>query len=151
MAKPLVGERPPGWTSDDWATPWQVVDEYVKRFGPFDLDACAQPETAKAPAYYTKAMDGLRLPWIGKVWLNPPYSDPGPWLWKARWEIKKGRASLVVALLPAATDTAWFHDYVLPHAAVEYRRGRIRFLGWEGTPIGSPKSPSIVAIYRRSA
>jgi hypothetical protein len=52
-------------------------------------------------------------------------------------------------LLPASVDTGWFHDLVLPYAEVQFVRGRVRFIGWEGTPIGSPKAPSILAVYRR--
>lgn len=140
--------RPEGWSSDDWATPPEIVADLAARYGPFDLDPCARPETAKAPIYFTPADNGLAMTWFGRVWLNPPYSDPGPWLKKAKESVQRGDCECVVALLPAATDTAWFHDYVLHDASLEFRRGRVRFLGWEGTPIGSPKSPSIIAVYR---
>lgn len=103
----------------------------------------------KAAFYYDKAANGLEQAWYGRVWLNPPYSDPKPWCQKAVAETQAGRAVVVVALLPAATDTGWFHDWVLPLAEVRYRRGRIRFLGWMGTPIGMPKHGNIIAIYRR--
>ena len=140
--------RPDFWTSDEWETPPEIVREMASEFGPFDLDACARPETAKAPRWYTKTDDSLRQPWHGRVWLNPPYSKPGPWLCKAIAEVAAGHADVVVALLPASTDTAWFHDLVLGKAAeVRFRRGRIRFLGWKGTPIGSPKIGSVFAIY----
>lgn len=141
--------RPEGWTSDDWATPLEIVLEFEREFGPFHLDACCRPETAKAPHYYTKADNALEQPWRGRVWMNPPFSDPGPWLEKAILETASGRADLVVALLPAATDTGWFHDFVIGRAELRFRRGRIKFLGWRGTPIGSPKAGTVFAIYRR--
>jgi hypothetical protein len=50
-------------------------------------------------------------------------------------------------LLPCATDTGWFHDLVLPHADLTFLRGRIRFLGWQGTPIGSPKAGTLIALF----
>lgn len=146
------------WTSDDWSTPPAIVQEYADRYGAFDLDPCARPETAKAPRYYTKADDGLAQPWHGRVWLNPPYSNPGAWLRKARAELASGRCDLVVALLPAATDTGWFHEliYDVSGRVVDGvltiwapRRGRIKLHGWLGTPIRSPKSGSIVVVYRR--
>lgn len=143
-----IGTRPDWWTSDEWETPQAIVDGLEQEFGPFDLDPCAREETAKAPLYYTKEDNGLLQPWQGKVWLNPPYSNPKPWCQKATDETQAGRADLVVALLPAATDTGWFHDLVLPYAEVRYLRGRIRFLGWMGTPIGMPKAGNILAIYR---
>lgn len=141
-------ERPEFWTSDEWSTPQEIVTELAAEFGPFDLDACARPETAKAPVFYTKADNALEQPWRGRVWLNPPYSDPGPWLRKAVIETLTARASVVVALIPACTDVGWFHDFVKDRAEVRLRRGRIKFIGWLGTPIGSPKTGSIVAIYR---
>ena len=140
--------RPEGWTSDDWATPPEIVRQFEQEFGPFDLDACARPETAKAPRFYTKADNALDQPWFGRVWMNPPFSDPTPWVHKASLETRTKRADLVVALLPNATDTGWFHDYVLGKAELRFRRGRIRFLGWRGTPIGSPKAGTVFAIYR---
>ena len=55
----------------------------------------------------------------------------------------------MVLLLPASTDTGWFHEFVLPNANIEFRRGRIRFLGWDGVPMGSPKAGSIIAVSTR--
>lgn len=146
--EPVPTDRPDFWTSDEWATPHEIVNELAEEFGSFDLDACARPETAKAPIFFTKEQDGLGRAWRGRVWLNPPYSDPGPWLKKAIQETAAGRADVVVALLPACTDTGWFHDLVKHRAEVRFRRGRIKFLGWMGTPIGSPKAGSMFAIYR---
>lgn len=145
---PVDQSKPTWWTSDEWETPSEVVEPLAQEFGPFDLDPCAREENAKAPFYWSREDDGLQQEWAGKVWLNPPYSDPAPWLAKAVEEIDAGRASVVVALLPAATDTAWFHDLVVPYATIRYRRGRIKFLGWEGAPIGSPKAGSLIAIYQ---
>ena len=139
-------DRPESWTSDEWSTPRDIVEAW----GVFDLDPCARPETAKAPRWYTKVDNGLLLPWHGRVWLNPPYSRPRPWLEKAIQEVREGRATHVVALLPAATDTGWFHDCVLGRATLQFRRGRIKFIGWRGTPIGSPKSGSVFAIYEQA-
>lgn len=139
--------KPEWWTSDEWATPQSVVDMLGREFGPFDLDACCRPETAKASMYYTKASDGLTAHWFGCVYVNPPYSDPGPWIRRAVAAVGAGDARRVVMLLPASTDTNWFHDDVLPNADVYFVRGRIKFLGWQGAPIGSPKAGSIVAVF----
>jgi phage N-6-adenine-methyltransferase len=141
--------QPPWWTSDEWETPPEEVETLEQEFGSFDLDPCAREATCKAQEYYTKDDDGLQQEWYGKVWLNPPYSDPGPWVQKAQEEVVSGRATLVVACLPAATDTHWFHTWVLPYAELRFRRGRIKFLGWEGQPLGTPKAGTIYAIYRR--
>lgn len=143
-----MSAKPDWWTSDHWATPPTLVHELAIQYGPFDLDPCCHAETAKAPKFYTPAEDGLSSPWHGKVFMNPPYSDVSPWLEKAIAETRAGRVEIVVALLPACTDTAWFHTLVQGHAEVRFLRGRVRFYGWMATPISSPKSPSMLAIYR---
>lgn len=142
-------QRPSFWSSDEWATPPTFVQKLEQEFGPFDLDVCCRVETAKAPKFYTKLEDGLRSPWFGRVWLNPPYSHPTPWLRRAAEQTATGSCDLVVALLPARTETRWFHDIVLAtHAEVRFVRGRLRFHGWEGTPIPAPRNPSFLAIWR---
>jgi len=138
--------RPPDWSSDNWATPWALVRALEAQYGAFDLDPCAEPHTAKAPKFYTKADNGLFLPWFGRVWLNCPFSDPFPWCERAVAAVKANEVDLVVMLLPCATDTRWFHDLILPNAFIRYLRGRVRFLGWEGVPIGSPRTPNLVAV-----
>lgn len=140
-----------GWTSDDWATPAALVRELETEFGPFDLDPCCRPETAKAARFYTREDDGLGQPWFGNVFLNPPYSAPRPWLERAAAVTSSGEAALVVALLPAAVDTGWFHDVVLPHAECRWLRGRVRFIGWLGTPLSQPIAPNFLAIFRAAA
>jgi phage N-6-adenine-methyltransferase len=142
-------KKPDWWTSDHWSTPPKLVEQLASEFGPFDLDPCCETKTAKAPIFYTPDVDGLSQPWFGKVWLNPPYSRPEPWVAKAAFEMEQGTTSLVVALLPVATDTLWFHNFVLGHADLRFIKGRVRFYGWENTPINRPKSPSMLAIYRK--
>ena len=136
-------EKPSWWTSDEWETPPEFVTQLEAEFGAFTLDPCARAETAKAPHYYTKDDDGLLQPWNGHVFVNPPYSHPKPWIEKALAESGHGTVSLL--LLPAATDVGWFHDLVLPSMNVRFLRGRLRFLGWQGTPIGSPTAGNILA------
>ena len=142
--------KPDWWSSDHWETPMQLVRDLESEFGAFDLDPCCRPENAKAPRYYTKADDGLSKSWIGRVFLNPPYSKPAPWLAKAIMETTSGSCSLVVALLPVRTDTRWFHSLVKDRAQIRFIQGRIKWIGWEGTPIPSPKDPNMLALYRIS-
>ena len=142
--------KPEGWSSDHWETPWGVVKELEAEFGVFDLDPCCTQATAKAPAFYTQEDDGLSKSWFGRVFLNPPYSKPAPWLEKAWSTTRSGSAVLVVALLPVRTDTRWFHSFVKDRAEVRFIKGRVKFIGWQGTPIPSPKNPSMFAIYRSS-
>ena len=75
----LFGVQQEQRTSDDLYTPRWIFD----RMGlMFDLDVAAPPggvEWVPAASYYTQADDGLTAPWHGRVWMNPPYSHPGPW------------------------------------------------------------------------
>lgn len=141
-------ERPSWWTSDHWSTPPALIARLEMEFGSFDLDPCCRAETAKAPVFYTEAENGLTREWHGHVFLNPPYSKPAPWLAKALEETSAGRAHLVVALLPVRTDTRWFHELVKGRAELRFLQGRIKWIGWQGTPIPAPKDPSMLALYR---
>lgn len=147
MSELVLGEPPSWWTSDHWATPPSLIEDLEREFGPFDLDPCCMPVTAKAPKFYTAQENGLAQPWHGKVFMNPPYSNPAPWVEKALSETRSGNAHLVVALLPVATDTKWFHDFINGKAEIRFLQGRVRFFGWAGTPITAPKSPSMIVIF----
>lgn len=140
--------RPDWWTTDDWATPLDLFNSLSAKHGPFDLDAAARPETAKVSFFYTKEDNGLELPWCGVVWVNPPYSHPRPWCEKALEEITNGNATRVVMLLPAAIDTNWFHETVIPYADWYPLKGRPKFIRWDGKPSpGTPKGGNVIAIY----
>lgn len=144
-------EKPPWWNTDCWATPPALVSTLEAEFGKFDLDPCCRAETAKASRFYTETDDGLKQPWFGKVFMNPPYSNPAPWVRKAVEVTQSGAADLVCALLPVCTETRWFHAFVQGIAEVRFIKGRIRFLGWEGVPSPSPRAPSMLAIYHTLA
>lgn len=111
-----------------WETPPEVFDPLHAEFG-FTLDACAQPHTAKVPRFFTEADDGLSRDWTSeRVWMNPPYGrEIYAWTKKARESAERG--ALVVGLLPASTDLAWWHEDVIGHATdIRWIRGRVRFL-----------------------
>lgn len=131
----------------DWATPWTLFREWNVRFGPFDLDVCATAQNAKCKNFFSPEDDGLSQVWHGICWMNPPYGRALPrWISKAVAEVRTCHASRVVCLLPARTDTAWWHSCVLPYAAeIHYLRGRIRF---EGAGSSAP-FPSAVAVFEK--
>lgn len=107
----------------DWETPQVLFDSLNAEFGPFDLDPCCVPETAKCPRYFTPDEDGLAQTWEGRVFVNPPYGrEIGKWVRKA-WE-EAQRGAMVVLLIPARTDTAYWHDYCF-RGEVRFLRGRI--------------------------
>jgi len=150
--KPRTRAGAPGdWTTDDWSTPPEVFDAIRTYFGvwTFDLDPCCRAATAKAPVYYDlvgEGMNGLELPWFGQVFVNMPYSDPMPWIIKAIEEVRAGNAQRAILLLPADVSTAWWR-VVASHAYQYIWPGRIKFLGPDGKPVGSPKGGSIVAVF----
>ena len=111
-----------------WATPQELFDKYDNIYH-FETDVCAVPENAKCKVYYTPEVDGLAQKWTGVCWMNPPYGrEIGKWVRKA-YESARDDNATVVCLLPARTDTAWFHDYVFPYASLEFIRSRIKFGG----------------------
>jgi site-specific DNA-methyltransferase (adenine-specific) len=125
--------------SEEWATPQDFFEQIDKEFH-FNLDACATAENAKCDKYYTKEQDGLSQEWNGIVWCNPPYGRSiGMWVKKA-YESK----ATVVLLVPARTDTKWFHDYVLGKAEVRFVKGRLKFGGCKN----SAPFPSMLVVYK---
>jgi phage N-6-adenine-methyltransferase len=125
--------------SDNWPTPQAFFDTLNAEFG-FVLDACGSDSNRKAGAYYgldhadPDRRDGLTGDWAadgrrlgGPVWLNSPYGR-GIGAWMAKAAATAAAGVTVVALVPARTDTAWFHDHVLAHGAeVRHVRGRLKF------------------------
>lgn len=122
--------------SDRWATPSDLYTALNNEFS-FDLDPCPLDgdEDGLTPLF---------CQWRGRrVFCNPPYGRTlGQWL-------KRGlEASVAVFLLPARTDTQWFHELVLPYAAeIRFLRGRLRFGGAKN----SAPFPSMLVIFRRQS
>lgn len=128
--------------TDLWETPQKFFDELDLEFH-FDLDVCALPENAKCEDYYTPETDGLSQCWHGCCWCNPPYGrEIERWVKKAADSAAGG--ATVVMLLPARTDTRWFHDYIYGKAEVRFVRGRLKFGGSKN----SAPFPSMVVVFR---
>lgn len=128
--------------SDEWPTPQDFYDKCAAEFGPLELDPCATAENTKCPRFYTRQQDGLLQPWApARVWMNPPYGRTiGDWMRKA-WE-ESTIGALVVCLVPARTDTAWWHDYAM-RGEIRFLRGRLKFGGHEN----SAPFPSALVIF----
>lgn len=158
---------PPQADSDEWFTPSSVFRPLNEEFR-FTLDPCATAESAKCRRFFHAGQDGLAQDWgRERIWLNPPYSDITPWVAKAAMEVSPQAhgshrsAELVVGLLPAWTDRAWWHTSIEPFRdgrspviTVELRFvcGRIRF-GFPGDPEGlnargGGTFPSVIVIWR---
>lgn len=129
--------------SCEWETPKKFFDKQDALYH-FDLDVCATPNNAKCAQYYTEEQDGLAQPWTGRCWMNPPYGRTiGKWVQKA-YESVRGGADLVVCLLPARTDTAWWHDYCMK-GEVHFIRGRLKF----GNAKNAAPFPSALVVFKR--
>ena len=161
---------------EDWETPQDFFDELNKEFD-FNVDVCADKTNYKCPYFLDKETDALEWTWtychlasegklgdgtpvrtwIGlasRAWCNPPYNrSTGKWVAKAVEEVNKGNAKVVVMLLPARTDTKYFHQYIWdnekhrPRPGVEVRfiKGRLKFGGAKN----SAPFPSMVVIFRK--
>jgi phage N-6-adenine-methyltransferase len=128
--------------SEQWGTPQDLFDTLHREFR-FNLDAAASKENAKCERFYTKEDNGLMRPWDDSTFLNPPYGkNIGQWMHKAALE---GLHVTVVALVPARTDTDWFHRSVWGVAAeLRFIKGRLRFEGGNH----SATFPSVVVVFR---
>lgn len=129
--------------SDDWATPQDFFDALNEEFN-FTLDVCASASNAKCSTYFTKTVDGLRQEWgRERCWMNPPYGrEIKAWMKKA--SEASGRGALVVCLVPARTDTAWWHDYAARADEIRFVRGRLRF----GSAKHAAPFPSAIVIFQ---
>jgi phage N-6-adenine-methyltransferase len=128
-------------TTDMWETPKWLFDQ-LNNIYRFTLDVCAVPENAKCERFFTPGQDGLAQEWTGTCWMNPPYGRKiGKWIKKAYESAQAG--ATVVCLLPARTDTAWWHDYCMK-GEITFLRGRIKF----GQAKNSAPFPSAIVVFR---
>lgn len=131
---------------DNWETPQAFFDKLNERFG-FTVDVAADHLNHKLERYFTKEDNALALSWGGeRVFCNPPYGrDIGKWVKKAYDETREGNA-LVVMLIPARTDTSYWHDYIFGTAKVEFIRGRLKFER-DGIATDAAPFPSAIVIF----
>ena len=128
-----------------WVTPHSFFDPLHAEFS-LEVDAAASADNSMLPSYWAERSDAFKQDWRDRrVWVNPPYGRKEIYRWIE--SCATGGATLVVALLPARTDTRWFHDFIYQKPGVEIRfvKGRIKFSG----TTGSGKFPSMVVIFNR--
>jgi len=128
---------------DEWLTP----PEIIKEIGQFDLDPCA-PHPDKRPwdtahEHYHEEIDGLKKPWSGRVWCNPPYGNR-----TFEWMAKLARHGNGIALIFARTETKGFHREVWEKAdAMFFFQGRLKFYHVSGIQGGTANAPSCLVAY----
>lgn len=139
------------YKTGEYITPKWLYDQLNEEFH-FYTDPCTTEDNPlHAPWFYTKADDGLESVWYGNVYVNPPYGkDIGLWIKKACFHALHRGEGTVVMLLPARTDTKWFHDYIWNKPSVEIRflRGRLKFGGTDKP--NTADFPSMIVIFRGS-
>ena len=125
----------------EWETPQEFFDTLNREFR-FNLDPCATKKNAKTEIFFTKEDNGLSKSWRGKrVFCNPPYGrEIDGWVVKCA----TGGGEVTVALLPARTDTRWFHDYIYWKADIRFIKGRLKFGGHKN----SAPFPSMLVIFK---
>ena len=114
----------------EWATPQDMFDNLNKVYS-FDFDLAADEHNHKCARYFTAADDALKKEWHGNCWLNPPYGNTGEtrlakWVEKAHNEANTGNCQ-VTMLIPARTNTRWWHEHCMKAAEVLFVCGRPRF------------------------
>ena len=111
--------------TDDWSTPQATFDALNREFS-FTLDPCASATNYKCPRYFTKADNGLVQDWgTSSVFCNPPYGR-GIADWMAKADEASRLGATVVMLVPARTDTRWFHKFAITRE-VRFLQGRLKF------------------------
>lgn len=130
--------------TDLWSTPQKLFDELNAEFH-FTLDPCSTNENAKCAKFYTKNEDGLLQDWDNEiVFMNPPYGrEIGKWVRMADRTAQRG--GVVVALLPARTDTIWFQKNIYKKYEIRFLKGRLYF----GDGTGRAPFPNMVVIFKQ--
>lgn len=136
-AEKAHNHRAQGTGENEWYTPDQYIDLARQVMGAIDLDPASSEianKQVQASKIFTIDDDGLRQDWHGKIWLNPPYSQPHIRMFaeKLAAEVKRGTVSEAIALTHNYTDTAWFHLLAECCSSICFTRGRIGFLSPEG-------------------
>jgi len=113
---------------DDWQTPLDLF-ELLSDYYNFDCDVCADDNNALCENYFTKENSCLTADWYGMNFMNPPYGrDIIKFVSKAHHQYDM-LGNVTIGLLPARTDTKWFHNYIYDQAEIIFIKGRLKFRG----------------------
>jgi site-specific DNA-methyltransferase (adenine-specific) len=127
--------------TDVWGTPQWLFDALDKEFG-FTLDPCSDGTNALCEKFHSIHDSGLLKDWgTETVFMNPPYSEYEEWMRKAYGAAQDG--ATVVCLVPARTDTEWWHRYAMK-GEIRLLKGRLKF----GDAVNSAPFPSAVVVFR---
>ncbi len=132
----------------DWNTPKDLFNKLNNEFN-FEWDLAASHNNALCKKYYTKEDDGLKQTWSGICWLNPPYGDKSSkmvdWIKKAYNDSNNNDNLTVVMLIPARTNTKWFHNYCMKSSEIKFICGRPKF---GDAKFGLPQ-PLLLTVFKK--
>ena len=128
---------------DEWGTPPEIIELVRSFFGRIDVDPASNEAAQKrirARLYHTKLDNGLSKPWIGKVFLNPPYSRRliEFFVDKLLVELASGRTVAAIMLVNNCADTRWFRKAARAASMICFPQARVKFLKPDGNKLGSP-------------
>lgn len=137
--------------SDEYGTPKEFFDS-INSLYHFTLDAAASDKNHKCNKYFTKENSSLDKDWSGEtVWINPPYSNIEAFMKKAMEETRKNENTKVVMLVPARTDTKWFHKYGTKAAKILFIKGRLKFENSKNKILNSAPFPSMLLYFNKTS
>lgn len=128
---------------NEWYTPPIYLEAARKTLGAIDLDPASNQtaqQNVKAKKYFTIDDDGLKKKWTGRIWLNPPYSNPEikHFCEKLLYEIETGNAKQAIILVNNATETQWGQMLLRNADAVCFPSGRIKYYDYNNQPRMTP-------------
>lgn len=143
--KGYTGSKTPEIIRDLWQTPKEIFNELDEEFD-FDLDVAASDSNHLCKRYFTEEDDSLVCDWGDSNYLNPPYSDPDPWIEKSIEQHKLGKN--VVLLLPSDTGTKWFKKAFESANEVRFISGRIAFINANtGKEVPGNNKASVIFVW----
>lgn len=139
---------------NEWYTPADITDAAREVMGGIDLDPAScdlANSLVRATKYFTAQTNGLTQKWYGRVWLNPPYSQPLISQFSAAVVSKRDEYEQACVLVNNATDTDWLQNILAISDAVCFLRGRVKFIDKDGEPTGAPLQGQVVVYVGANA
>ena len=136
---------------NEWYTPPSLIESATNVMGNIDVDPASSEianKTVGADVYYDGEKNGLEQIWKGRVWLNPPYSQPhiSQFCKALEEKLSSGEVSEACVLVNNATETAFGQKLLGMCSAVCFPSGRIKFLDAKGVE-GAPLQGQMVAYF----